>query len=162
MFSTGNRWHHLMPDFERNLPFIKTNPHAKLEVDRSKQSRVIERKPFSDGATWCQQMAPPGARFRKEPSFHQNESTCQVRSWSVKAILSYWVETVFRWHHLAPTDGATWCPISKGTFLSSRPIHMPSLKSIRQSILELLSGNAESARPTGKYRTLYVPPYRGK
>ena len=64
----GTRRHQLEPVFERNLPLTISNPHIKFEVNWLKRSQVIARKPFSDGATWWHQVAPPGAHFWKEPS----------------------------------------------------------------------------------------------
>ena len=43
------------------VPLSMSNPQTKFEVNRSKHSRVIAWEPFSDGAIWGHQAAPPGA-----------------------------------------------------------------------------------------------------
>ena len=56
-------------------PWVIHRPNLKWIGQRV---RVIARKPFSDGATWWHQAAPPGASFRKESSSAHEWCTDQI------------------------------------------------------------------------------------
>ena len=70
-----------------------TSPHSKFEIDQWRRSQVIVWKLFSDGIT-------SGAHIQVWPAFHDDQSTYQIWSWSIKTFLWYCLETIFRWHHI--------------------------------------------------------------
>ena len=51
-------WCPLVLIFNTIHPFIKTNWHAKFEVDISKRSQVRGQKPFWGRAPWCSSVLP--------------------------------------------------------------------------------------------------------
>ena len=103
-------WCHLVPIFNTNLPCVKEYLHTNFHADISNGFWIINRTSFgtsfSDGATWCHRVVPPGAHFQYQPTLCQGVPTYQVSCRYLKRFSNYWSDVVcyviFRWCHLLP------------------------------------------------------------